>query len=64
MPLQKGMLLGSSLVPRPLPDFISQTWTIIGRRPGIKLRRGPEMVDSVSTNRGRHGPEMVDLVSM
>ena len=64
MPLPKGMLLGSSLVPRPLPDFISQPWRKIGRRPGIKLRHGPEMVDSVSTNRGRHGPEMVDLVSM
>ena len=26
----------SSLVPRPLPDFISQPWRKIGRRPGIK----------------------------
>ena len=25
-----------SLVPRPLPDFISQLWRKIGRRPGIK----------------------------
>ena len=25
-----------SLVPRPLPDFISQPWRKIGRRPGIK----------------------------
>ena len=25
-----------SLVPRPLPDFISQPWKKIGRRPGIK----------------------------
>ena len=27
-----------SLVPRPHPDFISQPWRKIGRRPGIKLR--------------------------
>jgi len=26
----------TSLVPRPLPDFISQPWRKIGRRPGIK----------------------------
>ena len=26
----------SSLVPKPLPDFISQPWRKIGRRPGIK----------------------------
>ena len=26
----------ASLVPRPLPDFISQLWRKIGRRPGIK----------------------------
>ena len=26
----------SSLVPRPLPDFNSQPWRKIGRRPGIK----------------------------
>jgi len=25
-----------SLIPRPLPDFISQPWRKIGRRPGIK----------------------------
>ena len=25
---------GGSLVPRPLPDFISQPWRKIGRRPG------------------------------
>ena len=28
--------LSSSLFPRPLPDFISQPWRKIGRRPGIK----------------------------
>ena len=39
----------TSLVPRPLPDFILQPWRKIGRRPGIKLRHGPEMVDSAST---------------
>ena len=27
---------GSSFVPRPLPDFISQPWRKFGRRPGIK----------------------------
>ena len=27
---------GPSLVPRPLPDFISQPWRKIRRRPGIK----------------------------
>ena len=38
--------------PRPLPDFILQPWRKIGRRLGIKtIRHGPEMVDSVSTNR-------------
>jgi len=26
----------ASLVPRPLPDFISKLWRKIGRRPGIK----------------------------
>ena len=41
----------ASLVPRPLSDFISQPWRKIGRRPGIKIRHEPEMVDSVSTNR-------------
>ena len=30
------MQLPISLVPRPLPDFISQPWRKIGRRPGIK----------------------------
>ena len=29
------MLLYCSLIPRPLPDFISQPWRKIGRRPGI-----------------------------
>ena len=38
-----------SLVPRPLPDFISQLWRKNGRRPGTITRHGPEMVDSVST---------------
>ena len=28
--------IGTSLVPRPLPDFISQPWRKIGRRPGSK----------------------------
>ena len=28
-------LLDDTLVPRPLPDFISQPWKNIGRRPGI-----------------------------
>ena len=32
------------LIPRPLPDFISQPRVV-----GSKLRHGPEMVDSVST---------------
>ena len=44
----------TSLVPRPLPDFISQPWRKIGRRPGSKIRHGPEMVDSVCTNRVHH----------
>ena len=39
----------SSLVPRPLPDFISQPWRKIGRTPGTIIRHGPEMVDLVST---------------
>ena len=37
--LQTSMLCQStlvSLVPRPHPDFISQPWRKIGRRPGIK----------------------------
>ena len=33
---QKSLLAG--LVPRPLPDFISQPWRKIGRRHGIKTR--------------------------
>ena len=32
----KTSLYDTSLVPRPLPDFISQPWRKIGRRPGIK----------------------------
>ena len=40
-----------SLIPRPLPDFISQLWRKIGRRPGIKTTSRTRMVDSVSTNR-------------
>ena len=36
------------LVPRPHPDFISQSWRKIGRRPGIKTT---SQMDSVSTNR-------------
>ena len=28
------MMVSTSLVPRPLPDFISQLWRKIGRRPG------------------------------
>ena len=31
-----GVCLSISLVPRPLPDFISQPWRKIGRRPGSK----------------------------
>ena len=38
-----------SLVPRPHPDFISQPWRKIWRRPGGKTTSRPEMVDSVST---------------
>ena len=30
------IMWSSNLVPRPLPDFISQPWRKIGRRPGIK----------------------------
>ena len=61
----------TSLVPRPLPDFISQPWRKSGEGLGSLLRHGPEMVDSVNTWRkiGRrpgiilhHGPEMVDSV--
>ena len=40
-----------SLVPRPLPDFISQLWRKSGEGMGSKLRHRLEMVDSVSTNR-------------
>ena len=39
----------ASLVPRPLPDFISQLWRKIRRRPGTNIRHGPEMVDSILT---------------
>ena len=30
------LLRCASLIPRPLPDYISQPWRKIGRRPGIK----------------------------
>ena len=57
----KGYVGGCSLVPRPLPDFISQPWRKIGEGLGSKLRHGPEMVDSVvqtestlHTNRVHH----------
>ena len=51
----------NSLVPRPLPDFISQPWRKIGRRPGIKTMQNyvtdrkwwtrlVRNVDSVCTN--------------
>ena len=43
--------LSPSLGPRPLPDFISQLWRKSGEGLGAKLHHGPEMVDSVSTNR-------------
>ena len=41
----------TSLVPRPLPDFISQPEEKLGEGLGSLLRHGPEMVDTVSTNR-------------
>ena len=43
----------ASLVPRPLPYFISQPYhgEKLGEGLGSKLRHGLEMVDSVSTNR-------------
>ena len=39
---------GSSLVPSPLPDFISQLWRKIGRRPGTSTtsRTGNGGLDS------------------
>ena len=46
--LQKQAWEIFSLVPRPLPDCISQPWRKIGRRPGSKTSSRPEMVDSVS----------------
>ena len=41
-------LLNTSLVPRPLPDFISQPWRKIGRRPGTNTtsRTGNGGLDS------------------
>ena len=41
------LLRCASLIPRPLPDYISQPWRKIV---GSKLCHRPEMVDSVSTN--------------
>ena len=40
-----------SLVPRPLPDFISQPWRKIGRRPGIKTMSQTGNGGLGSTNR-------------
>ena len=39
---------GDSLVPRPLPDSISQPWRKLGEGLLSILHHGPEMVDSVS----------------
>ena len=41
---KKNMTSWSSLVPRPLPDFILQLWRKVGRRPGTIICHGPEMV--------------------
>ena len=46
----------SSLVPRPLPDFISQLWRKVGRRPGIKTTSRTENYAKL-----RHGLEMVPV---
>ena len=39
------------LVPKPLPDFISQPWRKSGEGLASLLRHGLEMEDSVSTDR-------------
>ena len=39
------------LVPKTLPDFISQLWRKSGEGLASLLRHGLEMVDSVSTDR-------------
>ena len=40
-----------SLVPKPLPDFISQPWRKSGEGLASLLHHGLEIVDSVSTDR-------------
>ena len=62
----------SSHVPKPLPDFMSQPWRKIGRRPGVKttLRTGRwwtrsvRNVDSVCTYRVYHFRSLVHVLRL